>query len=152
MQTSLCLHILHTYVYMCSSLERGRKPSDYLLLSVHIYRCCCKCATYYVAFITSSLPYICCRHKRRAVRDHQLFGSGLVFSTGLVWFFVQAWIFAIQARTIWLIVLLTITTTVAFLSQGYLCAIFVSIPPVSERAREKGARTHTAGGVTMLSC
>ena len=54
-----------------------------------------------------------------------------MFSTGLVWFFVQAWIFAIQARTIWLIVLLTITTTVAILSQGYLCAIFVSIPPVS---------------------
>lgn len=66
------------------------------------------------------------------VRRDQLFGSGLVFSTGLVWFFVQAWIFAIQARTVWLIVLLTITTTVAILSQGYLCAIFVSIPPVSE--------------------
>ncbi|CAM9525505.1 unnamed protein product [Scytosiphon promiscuus] len=59
----------------------------------------------------------------------QLFGSGIVFTTGLVWFFVQAWIFAIQARTVWLIVLLTITTTVAVLSQGYLCAIFVSIPP-----------------------
>ena len=58
-----------------------------------------------------------------------------MFSTGLVWFFVQAWIFAIQARTIWLIALLTITTTVAILSQGYLCAIFVSIPPVSVKVR-----------------
>lgn len=80
----------------------------------------------------------------RAVRENdsranQLFGSGLVFSTGLVWFFVQAWIFAIQARTVWLIILLTITTTVAILSQGYLCAIFVSIPPVSESS---GKRTH----------
>ncbi|CAM9677904.1 unnamed protein product, partial [Ectocarpus sp. 13 AM-2016] len=57
-----------------------------------------------------------------------LFGSGLIFSTGLVWFFVQAWIFAIQAQTVWLIILLTVTTMVAVVSQGYLCAIFVSIP------------------------
>ncbi|CAN0252029.1 unnamed protein product [Pylaiella littoralis] len=61
-----------------------------------------------------------------------LVGSGLVFSTGLIWFFVQAWIFAIQARTVWLIILLTVTTAVAILSQGYLCTIFVSIPPTGE--------------------
>ncbi|CAN0054882.1 unnamed protein product, partial [Ectocarpus fasciculatus] len=61
-----------------------------------------------------------------------LFGSGLIFSTGLVWFFVQAWIFAIEAQTVWLIILLTVTTMVAVVSQGYLCAIFVSIPPSGE--------------------
>ncbi|CAM9881586.1 unnamed protein product [Ectocarpus sp. 12 AP-2014] len=61
-----------------------------------------------------------------------LFGSGLIFSTGLVWFFVQAWIFAIQAQTVWLIILLTVTTMVAVVSQGYLCAIFVSIPSSGE--------------------
>lgn len=61
----------------------------------------------------------------------QLFGSGLLFSTGLGWFFVQAWIFAIEARTTWLLVLLTITSTVAILSQSYLCAVVISIAPVS---------------------
>lgn len=65
----------------------------------------------------------------------QLLGSGLLFSTGLVWFFVQAWMFAIEAETAWLIILLTITSTVALLSQSYLCAVVLSINPVSTRNR-----------------
>lgn len=56
----------------------------------------------------------------------QLMASGVIVAGGLAWFFTEAWIFAVQARATWLIVLLAVTSTAALSAQGYLCVTVAS--------------------------
>ena len=58
-------------------------------------------------------------------------GGGLLFTAGLAWFFTEAWIFAVRTHTVWLIVLLTITSTIAITAQLYLSAVVIAVYPVS---------------------
>lgn len=58
--------------------------------------------------------------------DVQLFIASVLLTCGLAWFFAEAWVFAVEAKTGWLIVLLAATSTIVILTQGYLCYVMIS--------------------------
>lgn len=56
----------------------------------------------------------------------QIMVGGMIVTTGMVWFFTEAWIFAVQVRATWLLVLLIVTSTAALSAQSYLCVVVAS--------------------------